>query len=127
MKDYSNEPPSELGKKLLELLGRPIIAKIDEGGLTDEYLVNKAKEEFEATDKEGHPNWAVRQNARKDIHALKGHYPNVTSATFIQQNFQQNNLTITPVVRGILEQHMKMLTSGETVDAEVDDGDKGTT
>jgi len=130
MRDTPNEPLSDIGKKILELLGRPIIAKIDEGGLTDEFLVKKAKEEFEATDKEGNPAWMVRQNARKDIHALKGHYPSVASTTFIQQNFQQNNLVLSPMVRGIIEHHMKQLTGERVIEVAVVEelnGDKRTT
>ena len=120
MKDAKELTPVEIGKKIFEMLGRPIIDKIDAGGLTDDFLVEKAKEEFSATDKEGNPSWMVRQNARKDIHALKGHYPSVSNATFIQQNFQQNNFVLSPVVRQLLTEDSKRMLEykGEVVDVE---------
>ncbi len=111
--------PSEIGKKIFEMLGRPIIDKIEAGGLTDDFLIGKAKEEFEATDKDGLPAWKIRQEARKDIHSLKGHYPSVSSATFIQQNFQQNNFVLSPIVQQLLtEDSRRML---EYVELEIEE------
>ncbi len=124
MKDSKETPsPEELRTKIFEMLGRPIIAKIEAGGLTDDFLIGKAKEEFEATDKDGLPAWKVRQDARKDIHSLKGHYPSVSSATFIQQNFQQNNFVLSPVVQQLLTEDSKRML--EYVDVEIGDDNKG--
>lgn len=61
--------------------------KFEKHGITDDYLINKLKEELEAEEEFQRqigkkeivivrkPLWKIRQDARKDAHKLKGDYP----------------------------------------------------
>ena len=76
--------PEEVGKRIYDSLGSPLIKSLDDKGITLDYLIDKAKEELEATETktfqyqgeivESDPKiaWEVRQRARMHLHRLRG-------------------------------------------------------
>jgi hypothetical protein len=77
---------SDIAKKMLDSLSRPIIEAMDKEGMTLEYLMKKLKKELEAKEtkffafqgkvisKRDVIAWGVRQNARQDANKLRGDY-----------------------------------------------------
>ena len=78
---------NDIGEKLLESLGTPLLKDLEEAGLTKKKLIEKLSEELEATEEKPFnyngtisyskplPNWEIRQKARIDIQKLCAFYP----------------------------------------------------
>jgi len=89
MKPPFTEATPEAGGKAGEEIHRRYASKMDEKGITDDYLAKKLKAELNAKATKvflpknsrkpvySDPlvNWDTRQKARMDAHKLKGHYP----------------------------------------------------
>ncbi len=79
--------PVEVGKRIYESLGNPLVPCLEKKGITSDYLADKLKEELEANEtkvfqykggiveKSDLVAWEIRQRARIDAHKLLGHYP----------------------------------------------------
>ena len=85
----SEASPQDFAKNVVS----PLVTKLDDAGLTLEYLIEKLKEELNATHQRvflsrGGKNvegkivyseelidWRTRQTARQDAHKLRGDYP----------------------------------------------------
>jgi hypothetical protein len=77
----------EITQQILDDLGTPIVKALDARGITISYLARKLKAELNAKEtKVFHHEgeiaysdplvaWGIRQEARKDAHALRGDYP----------------------------------------------------
>jgi len=77
--------PVEIGKKIYDSLGNPLVECLEKKGITVEYLADKLKEELEATetktfqykgdviDSDAKIAWEIRQRARESAHKLLGH------------------------------------------------------
>lgn len=89
MKSPFTEATPEAGARAGDEIYRDYARRLDEGGITDDYLVKKLKAELNAKATKvflpknsrkpvySDPlvNWDTRQKARMDAHKLKGHYP----------------------------------------------------
>jgi hypothetical protein len=79
--------PVEVGKRIYESLGNPIVECLEKKGITVDYLADKLKEELGATetktfqyqggvvDSDPKIAWDIRQRARMDAHKILSHYP----------------------------------------------------
>lgn len=85
-------------KEFFEMIGRPLLDDLEEGGITRKILVKKLKEELEATETKGFcyngeilhddpkPAWEIRQRARMDVQKLLNLYPPEKHDYFLQAN-----------------------------------------
>ena len=97
--------PVEVGKKIFNDIGTPLVSSLEKQGITADYLAVKLKQELEALDekvfqykggiisKADLKAWEIRQRARMDAHKLLGHYPSEKHHVTIEGDLTLQPLT----------------------------------